>query len=160
VRALSRRYLDQPYDFSYQDNHYRVEYRPGESGSGLFGGNSNWRGPIWMPVNFLLIESLRRFHAYYGAELTVECPIGAGYNATLDEVADHLCQRLVGLFLRDADGRRPVFGDCEKFQSDPHFRDLILFHEYFDGDTGRGIGASHQTGWTGLVANLIWQLAT
>ena len=113
-----------------------------------------------MPVNYLLIESLRRFHAYYGDELTVECPIGSNSNATLDEVADHLCQRLIGLFLRDADGRRPVLGDCEKFQSDPYFRDLILFHEYFDGDTGRGIGASHQTGWTGLVANLIWQLAT
>jgi Glycosyl hydrolase family 63 C-terminal domain len=160
VRALSRRYLDQPYDFSYRDNHYQVQYQPGESGSGLFGGNSNWRGPIWMPVNYLLIESLRRFYAYYGDELIVECPIGSNRNATLDEVADHLCQRLIGLFLRDADGRRPVLGDCEKFQSDPYFRDLILFHEYFDGETGRGIGASHQTGWTGLVANLIWQLAT
>jgi hypothetical protein len=160
VRALSRRYMDQPYDFSYRGNHYRVKYQPAESGSGLFGGNSNWRGPIWMPVNFLLIESLRRFHAYYGTELTVECPTGSGTNATLDQVADHLCHRLIALFLRDADGRRPVFGDCEKLQSDPYFRDLILFHEYFDGDTGRGIGAAHQTGWTGLVANLIWQLAT
>ena len=113
-----------------------------------------------MPVNFLLVESLRRFHSYYGADFTVECPVGSGQQHTLDEVADHLSQRLIGLFLRDQDGKRPVFNDCAIFQTDPHFRDLILFHEYFDGDTGRGLGASHQTGWTGLVANLIDQLAT
>jgi hypothetical protein len=114
---------------------------------------------VWMPVNFLLVESLRRFHAYYGTEFTVECPVGSGQQLTLDQVADNLCRRLIGLFLRNEEGRRPVFGDYEKFQSDPHFRDLILFHEYFDGETGRGVGASHQTGWTGLVANLIAQLA-
>ena len=112
-----------------------------------------------MPVNFLLIESLRRFHSYYGDEFKVECPAGSGDASTLDDVADHLCQRLIGLFLRDQDGRRPVFGDYALFQTDKHFRDHILFHEYFDGDTGRGLGAGHQTGWTGLVANLIDQLA-
>ena len=159
VRALSRYYLDHPYDFEWDGAHYGVKYLPAESDSGLFGGNSNWRGPVWMPVNFLLVESLRRFHAYYGTEFTVECPVGSGQQLTLDQVADNLCRRLIGLFLRNEDGRRPVFGDYEKFQSDPHFRDLILFHEYFDGETGRGVGASHQTGWTGLVANLIAQLA-
>jgi hypothetical protein len=160
VRALSRHYLEHPYDFEYEGRHYGVKYLPAESDSGLFGGNSNWRGPVWMPVNFLLVESLRRFHAYYGDRLTVECPVGSGQRLTLDGIADLLCRRLTGLFLRDGTGRRPVFGDYAKFQSDPHFRDLILFHEYFDGDTGRGVGAAHQTGWTGLVANLIAQLAT
>jgi hypothetical protein len=159
VRALSRYYLDHPYDFEWDGVHYGVKYLAAESDSGLFGGNSNWRGPVWMPVNFLLVESLRRFHAYYGTEFTVECPVGSGQQLTLDQVADNLCRRLIGLFLRNEEGRRPVFGDYEKFQSDPHFRDLILFHEYFDGETGRGVGASHQTGWTGLVANLIAQLA-
>ncbi|MGH7083017.1 MAG: MGH1-like glycoside hydrolase domain-containing protein, partial [Acetobacteraceae bacterium] len=152
-------YLDHPYDFACQGRHYGVKYWPAESESGMFGGNSNWRGPLWMPVNFLLIESLRSFHSYYGAEFTVECPTGSGKRMTLDQVADMLCRRLTGLFLRGADGRRPVLGDNAKFQSDPYFRDLIPFHEYFDGDTGRGLGASHQTGWTGLVANLIDHLA-
>jgi hypothetical protein len=159
VRSVSRYYLDQPYEFECGGQQYQLKYLPAESDSGAFGGNSNWRGPVWMPVNFLLIESLRRFHSYYGNELKVECPVGSGQPATLDEVADHLCQRLVGLFLRDQDGRRPVFGDYALFQTDKHFRDYILFHEYFDGDTGRGLGAGHQTGWTGLVANLIDQLA-
>lgn len=159
VRALSRYYKDHPYSFDWDGMHYRMQYLPAESDSGLFGGNSNWRGPVWMPVNFLLVESLRRFHSYYGPQFTVECPVGSGRRMTLDQVADELCRRLVGLFLRDADGHRPVFGDTMKFQKDPHFRDLILFHEYFDGDTGRGLGASHQTGWTALVANLIDQLA-
>jgi hypothetical protein len=158
VRALSRVYADHPYVFEFGGMEYRMQYRPAESDSGLFGGNSNWRGPIWMPVNFLLVESLRRFHSYYGDSFTVECPVGSGQFMTLDQVANHISLRLIGLFLRGPDGRRPVFGDCEKFQIDPHFRDLIPFHEYFDGDTGRGLGASHQTGWTGLVANLIDQL--
>jgi hypothetical protein len=160
VRALSRYYLDHPYAFDFGGLHSRMTYLPAESDSGLFGGNSNWRGPVWMPMNFLLVESLRRFHSYYGTDFKIECPVGSGQQLTLDEVADYLCRRLVGLFLRDQDGRRPVFNDCAIFQSDPYFRDLILFHEYFDGDTGRGLGASHQTGWTGLVANLIDQLAT
>jgi hypothetical protein len=160
VRSLSRHYLDHPYEFDLGEVHSRMTYLPAESSSGIFGGNSNWRGPIWMPVNFLLVESLRRFHSYYGADYKIECPTGSGQQHNLDEVADHLSRRLLGLFLRDQDGRRPVFNDCAIFQTDPYFRDLILFHEYFDGDTGRGLGASHQTGWTGLVANLIDQLAT
>jgi hypothetical protein len=160
VRALSRRYLDHPYEFEYGGQQYGMKYAPGESEFGLFGGNSNWRGPVWMPVNFLLVESLRRFHSYYGNDFKVECPVGSDQHLTLDEVADNLCRRLIGLFLRDEDGKRPVFNDYAIFQTDPHFRDLILFHEYFDGETGRGLGAAHQTGWTGLVANLIDQLAT
>jgi hypothetical protein len=159
VRALSRYYLEHPYEFDCNGAQYRLKYQPAESDSGLFGGNSNWRGPVWMPVNFLLVESLRRFHSYYGNDFLIECPVGSGQQLTLDEVADHLSRRLVGIFLRGQDGRRPVFNDCAIFQTDPHFRDLILFHEYFDGDTGRGLGAGHQTGWTGLVANLIDQLA-
>jgi hypothetical protein len=160
VRALSRYYLDHPYEIDFGGMQYRMKYLPAESDTGLFGGNSNWRGPVWMPVNYLLVESLRRFHSYYGNDFKIECPVGSGQQLTLDEVADHLCQRLVGLFLRDEDGKRPIFNDCAIFQADPHFRDLILFNEYFDGDTGRGLGAGHQTGWTGLVANLIDQLAT
>jgi hypothetical protein len=159
IRALSRSYLDNPYDFEYQGIDYRVKYLPGESDGGLFGGNSNWRGPIWMPVNYLLIENLRRFHQFYGDRLKVECPTGSGTMLTLDEIADELCRRLINIFRRDADGRRPLFGGYGKFQNDPNFKDYILFHEYFHGDNGRGCGASHQTGWTGLVANLIDQLA-
>jgi hypothetical protein len=157
IRALSRYYLDKPYDFEYHGTHYRVNYLPGESDGGLFGGNSNWRGPVWMPVNYLLIESLRRFHRFYGDGLKIECPTGSGIMLTLNEIADELCRRLVKLFVRGADGGRPVFGKYEKFQADAHFKDYILFHEYFHGDDGRGCGASHQTGWTGLVANLIDQ---
>jgi hypothetical protein len=158
VRALSRAYLDHPYDFTFNGVHYGVQYAPAESTTGTFGGNSNWRGPVWWPVNFLLVESLRRFYAYYGDGLTVECPTGSGQMMTLDQVADLLSRRLIGLFVR-GEGGRAVFGDCAKFQTDPNFRDLIPFHEYFDGDTGRGLGASHQTGWTGLVASLVDRLA-
>jgi Mannosylglycerate hydrolase MGH1-like glycoside hydrolase domain len=159
VRALSRSYLDHPYDFEYDGVDYRVNYEPGESESALFGGNSNWRGPVWMPVNYLLIENLRRFYQFYGDGLTLECPSGSGVMMSLDEIADEICRRLLRLFLRGSDGRRPVFGNYEKFQTDPNFKDYILFHEYFHGDNGRGCGASHQTGWTALVANLIDQLA-
>ena len=159
VRALSRVYRDHPFDFAYDGAHYRVRYEPGESESGMFGGNSNWRGPIWMPVNYMLIENLRRFHLFYGNGLKIECPTGSGVMLTLEEVADELCRRLLKLFLRGPDGRRAVFGRYEKFQTDPHFKDYFLFHEYFHGDNGRGCGASHQTGWTGLIANLISQLA-
>jgi hypothetical protein len=158
VRALSRSYLDQPYDFECDGVHYRVTYEPGESDGALFGGNLNWRGPVWMPVNYLLIENLRRFYQFYGDGLTLECPTGSGTMMSLDEIADELCRRILGIFLRGPDGRRPVFGPYEKFQVDPHFKDYILFHEYFHGDNGRGCGASHQTGWTGLIANLIEQL--
>jgi hypothetical protein len=132
-----------------------VAYQPGESTSGLFGGNSNWRGPIWFPVNFLIVESLQKFHHYYGDDFKVECPTGSGHFATINEVATELKHRLGRLFLRDEKGRRPVFGDNERFQTDPHFRDCVLFHEYFHGDSGKGLGASHQTGWTGLVAKLL-----
>ncbi len=160
VRALSHHHRDHPYTFSCCGQDLTVAYVPGESDSGLFGGNSNWRGPVWMPVNFLIIESLRRFHHYYGDGFKVECPTGSGVEMTLNQVADELSRRLVGIFLRQSDGRRPVFGDNEKFQKDPHFRDHLLFPEYFHGDSGRGVGASHQTGWTGLVANLLSSLSS
>jgi hypothetical protein len=137
------------------DENFSVKYTPAESETWLFGGNSNWRGPIWMPVNFLIIESLQRFHHYYGDDFKVECPTGSGKHLTLDEVATELSQRLVRLFLRDKDGKRPMFGDAELFQHDPHFCDNLLFHEFFHGDSGRGAGASHQTGWTGLIAELL-----
>jgi hypothetical protein len=140
------------------DHVHQVDYEPGESSTGLFGGNSNWRGPIWFPVNFLLIESLQRFHHYLGPDFTVECPTGSGRLMTLAQVAHDLSRRLTQIFLRDASGRRPVYGDVDLFQHDPQWNDLIPFHEYFHGDNGRGIGASHQTGWTGLVAKLLQQI--
>ena len=136
---------------------HRVDYEPGESSTGLFGGNSNWRGPIWFPVNFLLVESLQKFHHYLGDDFKVEFPTGSGKMMTLWEVAGELSRRLTSIFLRDETGRRPVFGNLEKFQTDPHWRDLVLFHEYFHGDTGAGVGASHQTGWTGVVTKLMQQ---
>jgi hypothetical protein len=134
-----------------------VEYEPGESSTGLFGGNSNWRGPIWFPVNFLLIESLQKFHHYFGDDFKVECPTGSGRELNLLQVADELSNRLIQIFQKDQSGRRPVFGSNEVFQSDPLWNQYIPFHEYFHGDTGSGVGASHQTGWTGLVAKLIQQ---
>jgi hypothetical protein len=155
IRAVSKHHEANPFVFEHQDNRFGIGYVPGESTSNLFGGNSNWRGPIWMPVNYLLIESLRRFHRYYGDDFTVECPAGSGMQLNLDQVADELSRRLSRLFLKDANGRRPVFGDSPRHQNDPTFGDHVLFHEYFHGDTGRGIGASHQTGWTGLVALLL-----
>ncbi|MGE3512258.1 MAG: glucosidase, partial [Vicinamibacterales bacterium] len=155
VRALSRYHLEHPYELELEGGRYGVGYQPGESDSGLFGGNSNWRGPIWMPVNYLIVESLRKFHGYYGDEFHVECPTGSGTFLTLDQVADELSMRLCRLFLPAADGARPALGDHPKFRQDPHFRDHPLFYEYFHGDTGRGVGASHQTGWTGLVATLL-----
>jgi hypothetical protein len=132
-----------------------VRYWPAESMSGLFGGNSNWRGPIWMPVNYLIIESLQKFHHYYGDDFKVECPTGSGKFITINDVADELSRRLSRLFLKAEDGLRPVLKYHPKLASDPHFKDYVLFHEYFHGDTGRGVGASHQTGWTGLVAKLL-----
>jgi hypothetical protein len=155
VRALSRVHAEQPYVFNVDGMDLSVRYQPAESDSGLFGGNSNWRGPIWFPVNYLLIESLQKFHHYYGDSFKIECPVGSGRFLTLDEVADELSRRLARLFLRNESGRRPVFGNDERLQTDPHFRDYLLFHEYFHGDSGRGVGASHQTGWTGLVAKLL-----
>lgn len=158
VRALSRAYLEKPYVFKCDGFRSEEKYLPGESDSTMFGGNSNWRGPIWMPVNYLIIESLRKFDAFYGEGFRVECPKGSGNMLSLCEVADDLCNRLTRLFLRDHSGRRPVFGNCEQLQNDPQFRDYIFFHEYFHGESGRGVGASHQTGWTGLIANLIDEL--
>ena len=155
VRALSRHHREHPYTLEWNDQRFSVEYQPGESTSGLFGGNSNWRGPIWMPVNYLIIESLQKFHHYYGDEFKVECPTGSGRYLTIGEVADELASRLTRIFLRNDEGVRPVFGDNRRLQDDPHFRDHVLFHEYFHGDSGRGVGASHQTGWTGLVAKLL-----
>jgi hypothetical protein len=155
VRSLSRAHRDQPYVFDCCGHWLTVAYRPAESDSDLFGGNSNWRGPIWFPVNYLIVEALLKFHAYYGDEFKVECPTGSGTYLSLREVADELARRLTRLFLRDERGRRPAFGDVDKFQTDPHFRDYLLFHEYFDGDTGRGAGAAHQTGWTALIALLL-----
>jgi hypothetical protein len=134
-----------------------VRYLPGESDSGLFGGNSNWRGPVWFPVNYLLVEALQQFHHYYCDEFLVEHPTGSGQRRTLGQIADDLSQRLIGLFRRDGAGRRPVFGEDVVFQHDPHWQEHLLFYEYFHGDSGRGVGASHQTGWTGLVAKLIQQ---
>ncbi|MBL4685830.1 MAG: glucosidase [Nannocystaceae bacterium] len=155
VRAMSRVHLEAPFRFEHGGVEQVVRYTPAESDSYLFGGNSNWRGPVWMPVNYLLIESLQRFHHYYGDDFLVEFPTGSGNKITLEAIAADLSVRLTRLFLRDDDDRRPVFGDDAKHQTDPHFRDLVLFYEYFDGDNGRGVGASHQTGWTGLVAKLI-----
>jgi hypothetical protein len=132
-----------------------VEYVPGESRDGLFGGNSNWRGPVWFPLNYLLIEALERYHHFYHDTLTVECPTGSGRMMTLDEVARELRQRLANLFLADEEGRRPCHGGERRFAEDPHWRDLLLFHEYFHGDDGRGLGASHQTGWTALSALIL-----
>jgi hypothetical protein len=155
IRALSQVHRDHPYTLAVNGMEYRVTYEPAESSTGLFGGNSNWRGPIWFPVNYLLIEALQRFHHYFGDSFTVECPTGSGHFMTLNEVAAELSRRLSRIFLNGEDGRRPVFGGNRLFQEDPHWHDLILFHEYFHGDNGAGIGASHQTGWTALVAKLI-----
>ena len=157
IRALSRFHRDHPYVLKADGMEYRVDYEPAESTTGLFGGNSNWRGPIWFPVNFLLIEALQKFHFFFGDRYKVECPTGSGQIFDLWDVAGQISHRLTRIFLRDKDGRRPVFGGTEKFQTDPYWRDLIPFHEYFHGDNGAGIGASHQTGWTALVAKLIQQ---
>jgi hypothetical protein len=157
IRALSRFHLEHPYSINLNGEEHRVDYEPAESTTGVFGGNSNWRGPIWFPVNYLIIESLQKFHYYFGDEFKVECPTGSGQMMTLWEVAADISRRLSSLFLRDKDGRRPVHGASQKFQSDPHWRDLLLFYEYFHGENGAGLGASHQTGWTGLVAKLLQQ---
>jgi hypothetical protein len=157
IRAVSKYHQDHPFIMPYGDQNYRVDYEPAESTTGLFGGNSNWRGPIWFPVNYLLIESLQRYSYYYGDDLMVECPAGSGQKKNLGDVAAELSRRLSRVFLRDENGRRPVFGGTEKFQTDPQFRDYLWFYEYFHGDNGAGIGASHQTGWTALVAKLLQQ---
>src|SRR5581483_7048364 len=159
IRSVSRVHRDHPYVFDVMGQEYRVDYVPGESNTGLFGGNSNWRGPIWFPLNFLLIEALERYHHFYGRDLTVECPTGSGRLVTLQEAAGEIARRLSGIFLPDADGRRPCHGGDERYARDPHWRSLVLFHEYFHGETGRGVGASHQTGWTALVLRCIEDMA-
>ncbi|HZS56371.1 MAG TPA: glucosidase [Bryobacteraceae bacterium] len=155
IRALSRYHLDHPYVFNVHGQDYRVSYLPAESDTGMFGGNSNWRGPVWMPVNALLIRALLSFYAYYGDNFKIECPTGSGHLMNLFEVAADIARRIGAIFLRDEHGRRPVYGGSEKFQTDPHWRDYLLFYEYFHGDNGAGLGASHQTGWTGLAGSLM-----
>jgi hypothetical protein len=155
LRALSKAHLEQPFTMTLGETEFSVAYEPGESMTDVFGGNSNWRGPVWFPVNFLLIEALRRFNRFFGDDLRVEYPTRSGNKLPLAEIADDLGRRLVSLFLEDAEGRRPVFGDVQLFQQDPAWHDMIPFYEYFHGDTGVGLGAAHQTGWTALVANLI-----
>jgi len=155
IRSLSRYHQEHPFVFHYAGQEFRVDYLPGDSNTGMFGGNSNWRGPVWMPVNYLLITALYRLHGYYGDTFTVECPTGSGQHMTLFEVAQELSNRLTRIFLRDGNGHRPVYGGTEKFQTDPYWKDQVLFYEYFHGDNGAGIGASHQTGWTGCIARII-----
>jgi hypothetical protein len=157
IRALSRFHREHPYTLRVDGTEHRVDYQPGESSTGVFGGNSNWRGPIWFPVNFLLVESLQKFHHYLGEDFKVEFPTGSGTSMTLWEVAAELSRRLISIFVRDENGQRPACGNVQTFQNDPHWRDLVPFHEYFHGDSGMGLGASHQTGWTGLVTKLMQQ---
>jgi hypothetical protein len=155
LRALSKYHEEHPYVMKIQDNWFSVRYTPGESDTALFGGNSNWRGPVWIQMNFLLIEALKRFHDYYGDDFRVEYPTRSGNFFSLKEISNKLTDRVISLFIPDANGNRPVYGDQPLFQKDPHFRDYAMFFEYFHGDTGKGLGASHQTGWTGLVARLL-----
>jgi hypothetical protein len=155
IRALSRYHEEHPYIVHVEGQEYRVNYLPAESDTGMFGGNSNWRGPIWMPVNALLIRALLSFYLFYGDNFKIECPTGSGNLMNLFEVAREIANRLTRIFLRDESGQRPVYGGTEKFQTDPQWKDYILFFEYFHGDNGAGLGASHQTGWTGLVAKMI-----
>jgi hypothetical protein len=155
IRSLSRYHQEHPFTLHAGGQDHVVTYRPAESDTGAFGGNSNWRGPIWVPVNVLIIRGLLNLYEFYGDEFKVECPEGSGKQMTLFEVAQEISRRLISIFLRDADGHRPVYGGADKFQRDPHWRDLILFYEYFHGDNGAGVGASHQTGWTGVIARMM-----
>ena len=155
IRSLSRYHADHPYSIQAGGQEYRVSYLPAESDTGMFGGNSNWRGPIWMPVNSLIIRALLQYYSYYGDDFKVECPTGSGRHVTLYQVAEEIGRRLTNIFSRNDAGQRPVYGNTEKFQTDPHWRDYILFYEYFHGDNGAGLGANHQTGWTGVVARIL-----
>src|SRR4029453_4371228 len=155
IRSLSRYHLEHPFVFHAGGQEYKVQYLPAESNTGMFGGNSNWRGPVWMPVNALIVRALINLYTFYGDEFKVQCPTGSGRHMTLFEVAREISCRLAGTFLRDTKGRRPVYGGPAKFQAEPHGRDLILFYESFHGDNGAGLGASHQTGWTGSIAVLL-----
>jgi hypothetical protein len=160
IRSLSRYHADHPYVIQAGGQEYRVSYLPAESDTGMFGGNSNWRGPIWMPVNALIVRALLQYYLYYGDDFRVECPTGSGQTMTLYQVAEEIARRLGNIFLKDQEGRRPVFGGTPKFQEDPHWRDCLLFYEYFHGDNGAGLGASHQTGWTGVIARTMHLFAT
>jgi hypothetical protein len=160
IRALSRFHQDHPYTYRFGDHEYRVPYLPGDSNDGMFGGNSNWRGPIWMPVNMLILRALLQYYLYYGNSFTIECPTGSGKQMNLYEVAEEIGRRLSKIFLKDEQGKRPVHGTSQKFQEDPHWRDYPLFYEYFHGDTGAGVGASHQTGWTGAIARIMHLIAS
>jgi hypothetical protein len=155
IRSLSRFHEQHPYTMNVQGQEFRVDYLPAESNTGMFGGNSNWRGPVWMPVNIMIIRALQNYYLYYGDNFKIECPTGSGKMMNLFEVSKEIADRLSRIFLRDEQGKRPVYGGTEKFQSDPYWRDQVLFYEYFHGDNGAGLGASHQTGWTGLVAKTI-----
>jgi len=159
LRSVSKFHDKNPCVFNAGGGEHRVDYEPAESSTGLFGGNSNWRGPIWFPINFLILEALERYDYFYGESLRVECPTGSGRTMNLRQVALELSRRLSSIFLPDADGRRPCHGDDSRFATDPHWRDLVLFNEYFHGDTGRGLGASHQTGWTALVVGCVADVA-
>jgi len=152
---LSRSHAGEPFVFTVHGQEYRVRYLPAESDTAMFGGNSNWRGPVWFPINLLIVRALLTYYLYYGDDFTIECPTGSGQQMTLYQVAREISDRLISIFRRDETGRRPVYGGMTTFQDDPHWRDLLLFHEYFHGDNGAGIGASHQTGWTGAVARLV-----
>jgi hypothetical protein len=152
IRSLSRYHLEHPFVFNLSGQEFKVQYLPAESNTGMFGGNSNWRGPIWMPVNILLLRGLGNLYQFYGDDFKVECPTGSGKYMTLLEVAKEIAGRLSAIFLRDKTGKRPIYGGTRKFQDDPYWKDYILFYEYFHGDNGAGLGASHQTGWTGTIA--------
>jgi hypothetical protein len=160
IRSLSRYHADHPFHVDVSGHGYTVAYLPGESDSGMFGGNSNWRGPIWMPVNALIIRALLQYFSYYGNDFKVECPTGSGNLMNLYQVAENIGKRLASMFLKNDLGKRPVYGGTSKFQDDPHWKDNILFYEYFHGDNGAGIGASHQTGWTGVVARIMHLFAS
>jgi hypothetical protein len=160
IRSLSRYHAAHPFIFRVKDQEYRVSYLPAESDTGMFGGNSNWRGPIWMPVNALIIRGLLQYYAYYGNAFTIECPTGSGRHLNLYQVAEEIARRLARIFLRDDAGQRPVYGGARKFRDDPHWRDYLSFYEYFHGDNGAGLGANHQTGWTGVIARAMHLFAT
>lgn len=155
IRSLSKKHEGHPYCINPDDTSSDIKYTPGESDSAMYGGNSNWRGPIWLPMNFLIIESLREFHLFYSDDFKIEYPTSSGNYISLQQIATELANRLLKIFLKDINGKRPVYDNNVKLQTDPHFNDYILFHEYFHGDSGKGLGASHQTGWTGTIANLI-----
>jgi hypothetical protein len=155
IRSLSHIHAEKPYVINVHGQEFRVPYLPGESDTGMFGGNSNWRGPIWMPVNALIIRALLQYFIYYGDKFTIECPTGSGKMMNLYQVAENLSQRLVNIFLKDGQGRRPVNGEEKKFQEDPHWADCLQFYEYFHADNGKGLGANHQTGWTGVIARAL-----